>query len=165
MKKFWLLTTLLIGGLLLTGCNNQHYEEEYSEYWLIHWPNWDITLDDCKKVWTLLLTDTQEEIKAWYKLNEEWKMCNTPETACVLLYFDDNNKLLTPHEFNAIPHREYHFRWYEVELDVFKKITWLDRINSDYVDDNTDIAKDYWYDSPWMYWFNAYWTKYTKINN
>ena len=22
MKKFWLLTTLLIGGLLLTGCNN-----------------------------------------------------------------------------------------------------------------------------------------------
>ena len=27
MKKFWFLTTLLIGGLLLTGCNNSLNED------------------------------------------------------------------------------------------------------------------------------------------
>ena len=75
MKKIWFLTTLLIGSLLLTGCNDQQYEEEFSEYWLLQWPNGTITAEDFIKAWTRI---DNKDLDNWVTLVNERKVCNTP---------------------------------------------------------------------------------------
>ena len=67
MKKIWLLTTLLIGSLLLMGCNQ--YEEEFSKYWLLQWPNGTITLEDFEKEWNII---KESEVDNW----TGWKICD-----------------------------------------------------------------------------------------
>jgi hypothetical protein len=65
MKKFWFLTTLLVGGLLLTGCNNTITTENLSETTQKQSYNffnnyseldrsiisWSITYDECVENW------------------------------------------------------------------------------------------------------------------
>ena len=130
MKKIWLLTTLLIGSLLLTGCNNHQYNEEFSEYWLLQWPNGTITLEDFKKAWTVVDPENFEE----------WEMCNTPELACVPIILKDDNTLITPHEFNTANIEEWRDdNIYFTDLKTFHKVTWLKEASPEYVQQYSNL--------------------------
>ena len=141
MKKIWLLTALLVGGLLLTGCNNNvHYEEEFSEYWLVHWPNWTITLEDFEKEWNILI-----------ELNIE--QCNSPEKACVPVIVKEDGKLYTPYEYNETPYDDKKDRYtYYTDLETFHKVTWLKEATSEYVEWSNNV-----------YFFDPY-VKFYKTN-
>jgi len=123
MKRISLLTTLLFTWLLLTGCNNNQYKEEFSEYWLLQWPNWTITLDDFEKAWALMNLE----------FFEEWKMCNTPELACVPIILKDDNTLITPHEHNTATEEFKDENIYFTNLETFRKVTWLKEASPEYV--------------------------------
>ena len=130
MKKIWLLTTLLVCSLLLTGCNNHQYEEEFSEYWLLQWPNGTITLEDFKKAWTVVDPENFEE----------WEMCNTPELACVPIILKDDNTLITPHEFNTANIEEWRDdNIYFTDLKTFHKVTWLKEASPEYVQQYSNL--------------------------
>ena len=130
MKNFWLLTTLLISSLLLTGCNNHQYNEEFSEYWLLQWPNGTITLEDFKKAWTVVDPENFEE----------WEMCNTPELACVPIILKDDNTLITPHEFNTANIEEWRDdNIYFTDLKTFHKVTWLKEASPEYVQQYSNL--------------------------
>ena len=148
MKKIWLLTTLLVGGLLLTGCNNQQYEEEFSEYWLLQWPNGTITLEDFKKEWNII---NESEVDNW----TGWKICSeTPETACVPVILKENEILVTPHEYNEFIAEETDLTLlepYYTDLKTFRKVTWLKEASPEYVQ----------WELPGTYIFDAY-TKFYK---
>ena len=149
MKKIWLLTTLLVSGLLLTGCNNQQYEEEFSEYWLLEWPNWTITLEDFKKEWNII---KESEGDNW----TGWKICSeTPETACVPVILKENEILVTPHEYNEFIAEETDLPLleepYYTDLKTFRKVTWLKEASPEYVE----------WELPGTYIFDAY-TKFYK---
>ena len=147
MKKIWLLTTLLICGLLLTGCNNQQYEEEFSEYWLLQWPNGTITAEDFIKAWTRI---DNKDLDNWVTLVNERKICNTPETACVPVILNDDNILITPHEHNAVIEDFKDENVYLTDLETFRKVTWLKEASPEYTQ-NLDG----------QYFFDAY-TKFYK---
>ena len=122
MKKIWLLTTLLIGSLLLIGCKNQQYEEEFSEYWLLQWPNGTITIKDFEKEWNILI-----------ELNIE--KCSSPEKACVPVIFKEDGKLYTPSEYNETPFDNEKDRYtYYTDLETFRKVTWLKEASPEYVE-------------------------------
>ena len=148
MKKIWLLTTLLISGLLLTGCNDQQYEEEFSEYWLLQWPNGTITLEDFKKEWNII---NESEVDNW----TGWKICSeTPETACVPVILKENEILVTPHEYNEFIAEETDLTLlepYYTDLKTFRKVTWLKEASPEYVQ----------WELPGTYIFDAY-TKFYK---
>ena len=129
MKKIWFLTTLLVSGLLLTGCNNQQYEEEFSEYWLLQWPNGTITLEDFKKAWTVVGSE----------VFEEWEMCNTPELACVPIILKDDNTLITPHEHNTAIEEFKDENVYFTDLKTFRKVTWLKEASPEYVQQYSNL--------------------------
>ena len=146
MKKIWLLTTLC---LLLTGCNNQQYEEEFSEYWLLQWPNGTITLEDFKKEWNII---NESEVDNW----TGWKICSeTPETACVPVILKENEILVTPHEYNEFIAEETDLPLleepYYTDLKTFRKVTWLKEASPEYVE----------WELPGSYIFDAY-TKFYK---
>ena len=144
MKKIWLLTTLLVAGLLLTWCN----KEEFSEYWLLEWPNWTITLEDFKKEWNII---NESEVDNW----TGWKICSeTPETACVPVILKENEILVTPHEYNEFIAEETDLKLlepYYTDLKTFRKVTWLKEASPEYVG---------YFD--WIYIFNPY-AKFYKI--
>ena len=148
MKKIWLLTTLLVGSLLLTGCNNQQYEEEFSEYWLLQWPNGTITLEDFEKEWNII---KDSEVDNW----TGWKICSeTPETACVPVILKENEILVTPHEYNEFIAEETDLTLlepYYTDLKTFRKVTWLKEASPEYVQ----------WELPGTYIFDAY-TKFYK---
>ena len=149
MKKIWLLTTLLVGGLLLTGCNNQQYEEEFSEYWLLQWPNGTITLEDFIKAWTRI---DNKDLDNWVTLVNERKVCNTPETACVPVILNDDNILITPHEHNTTIEEFKDEKVYLTDLETFRKVTWLKEASPEYTQ-NLDG----------QYFFDAYTKFYQTI--
>ena len=128
MNKFWLLSTLLIGGLLLAGCN--YDKEEFSEYWLLAWPNWTITIEDFEKEWIVVNSENFEE----------WEMCNTPELACVPIILKGDNTLITPHEYNITPIEEWREdNIYFTDLKTFRKVTWLKEASPDYVQQYSNL--------------------------
>ena len=139
MKKIWLLTTLLIGSLLFSGCNYHQYEEEFSEYWLLQWPNGTITLEDFKKEWWLLCNSKVEDINTdkCVKLLDNWELCTSPEKACVPLMFKDDNTLVTPYEYNTFIGEWTGLTLSEWEkftdLETFRKVTWLKEASPEYV--------------------------------
>jgi len=150
MKKIWLLTTLLVSGLLLTGCNNQQYKEEFSEYWLLQWPNGTITLEDFKKEWNII---NESEVDNW----TGWKICSeTPETACVPVILKENEILVTPHEYNEFIAEETDLPLldpYYTDLKTFRKITWLKEASPEYVQ----------WELPGTYIFDAYTKFYQTV--
>ena len=125
MKKIWLLTTLLVGGLLLTWCNNS----EFSEYWLLQWPNGTITAEDFIKSWTRI---DNKDLDNWLTLVNERKVCNTPETACVPVILNDDNILITPHEHNTTIEEFKDENVYLTDLETFRKVTWLKEASPEY---------------------------------
>jgi len=149
MKKIWLLTTLLVSGLLLTGCNNHQYEEEYSEYWLLQWPNGTITAEDFIKAWTRI---DNKDLDNWVTLVNERKICNTPETACVPVILNDDNILITPHEHNTTIEEFKDENVYLTDLETFRKVTWLKEASPEYTQ-NLDG----------QYFFDAYTKFYQTI--
>ena len=149
MKKIWFLTTLLIGSLLLTGCNDQQYEEEFSEYWLLQWPNGTITAEDFIKAWTRI---DNKDLDNWVTLVNERKVCNTPETACVPVILNDDNILITPHEHNTTIEEFKDENVYLTDLETFRKVTWLKEASPEYTQ-NLDG----------QYFFDAYTKFYQTI--
>ena len=149
MKKIWLLTTLLISGLLLTGCNDQQYEEEFSEYWLLQWPNGTITAEDFIKAWMRI---DNKDLDNRVTLVNERKVCNTPETACVPVILNDDNILITPHEHNTTIEEFKDENVYLTDLETFRKVTWLKEASPEYTQ-NLDG----------QYFFDAYTKFYQTI--
>ena len=123
--------------------------EEYSEYWLLQWPNWVITLDDFENEWKIFNDD---------EFNEElqnWNICNDRKNACVPLVFKKDNTLVTPYEYNKFIETETGLQLsdteYWTDLKTFSKISWLKEANSDYVN---------W--KLWIFMFDPYTKFYTK---
>lgn len=122
--------------------------EEFSEYWLLQWPNGTITLEDFEKEWNII---KDSEVDNW----TGWKICSeTPETACVPVILKENEILVTPHEYNEFIAEETDLTLlepYYTDLKTFRKVTWLKEASPEYVE----------WELPGTYIFDAY-TKFYK---
>ena len=120
--------------------------EEFSEYWLLQWPNGTITLEDFKKEWNIYSWDVWNEV--FYK----WIVWDTPENAAVMLVFKPDEILYTPYEKNTVlPENHEWDIWFWTNLETFRKVTWLKEASPEYVG---------YFD--WIYIFNPY-AKFYKI--
>ena len=115
-------------------------KEEFSEYWLLQWPNGTIKLEDFEKVWNIYSWDVWNEV--FYK----WIVWDTPENAAVMLVFKPDEILYTPYEKNTVlPESHENDIWFWTNLETFRKVTWLKEASSEYVG---------YFD--WIYIFNPY---------
>lgn len=85
MKKIWLLTTLLVAGLLLTGCNNSKQWNDF--YSLCEEKSKNLNCESVFK-WDWLVQSWNETILYWmrYSVNKPWEFTSDESVEC---HFDN----------------------------------------------------------------------------
>lgn len=104
---------------------------ECSEYGMLSYPAGVVRLSDFEENGHLY---TEEDL---IKLVDLKSIGNAPDNAIVILLFNNDNILLTPHEYNSIYSLDdellSNLKIFYTDISDFKKITWLPYSTSEYV--------------------------------
>ena len=173
MKKFWLLTTLLIGSLLLTGCNNKTECPEISENntwkYLALYPFWtEVKIQEPDYSWMTVQKLYNDSNILRDKDNHRWKDIYFLNSVYYKVEYDDEwkykseEKIVIQEEPTKEPlyfdwelyqkaHNDHTDNIFLDHLEWNILLTWYleTRSLSECIDCNEEEAKDYWTVEVW----------------